>query len=172
MHAAEQIATGEKVVDIGFGTGFGALYIRDKTGAYVTGIDIDRAAVRFANECLPGVRWEWGDISRGIGYIGKVFDTALMIEVLEHVEDWQVSLKNVETILRPGGRLIISARNTNATLRKNDLHEREWSAEEFVNALKKYFERVQLYDYQLKELQDVRTTQTPLVAVARKKGNA
>ena len=171
-HIAEQIAVAEKVVDIGFGTGFGALYIKDKTGANVTGVELDTDAVKFADKCMPGVRWAWGDIVRGIGHVGKNFDTALMIEVLEHVEDWQLALRYTNDILKVGGRLIISARNSNAQLRKNDLHEREWTADDFVKALKKYFDHVELYDYTLKELQDINSMQTPLIAVAKKKKNA
>jgi SAM-dependent methyltransferase len=171
-YIAENVATGERIVDIGFGTGFGAIYIHNKTGAHVTGVEIDRDAIMFAMDCLPGVRWLYGDIGRGIEYIGKDFDTALMIEVLEHVSDWQLALRHIHDILKPGGRLIISARNANADLRKNDLHEREWHAQEFVAALKHYFESVELFDYTLKNAQDETTRMTPLVAIARKEGNA
>jgi 2-polyprenyl-3-methyl-5-hydroxy-6-metoxy-1,4-benzoquinol methylase len=172
QHISETVLPWEKLIDIGFGTGFGALYLHDKTGAFVTGVEFDADAVRFADRCLPGVRWEWGDISRGIEYIDKGYDVALMIEVLEHVSDWQLALRNTCDILKPGGRLIISARNANSYLRKNDLHEREWNAEEFVAALRQFFKKVELYDYQLKELQALDTKQTPLLAVAWKESDA
>lgn len=167
-HIADHIGVGEKVIDIGFGTGFGALYIKDKTGAHVSGVEYDGDAVKFADRCMPGARWAWGDITRGVSYIGSGYDVALMIEVLEHVSDWQLALRHTSEILKPGGRLIISARNANSYLRKNDLHEREWSAEEFVKALKRYFEKVELFDYKLEEQQDFDTKQTPLLAVAWK----
>lgn len=158
----------ERVIDIGFGTGFGTVQLARYSNK-VVGIETDVEAVQFALHCMPFVDWEWGDISRGVGYLGvDYFDTALMIEVLEHVEDWQAALANTIQLLRPGGRLIISARNANADLRKNDLHEREWTAQEFERALLQYFERVELYDYRLENEMDSSTRQTPLVAIAYK----
>lgn len=169
---ADQVVPGEKILDIGFGTGFGSLYVANKAGAHVTGVELDADAVRFAIDCLPGVNWQWGDISRGVSYIGSGYDTALMIEVLEHVSEWTIALLNVAEVLKPGGRLIISARNANADLRKNDLHEREWTAGQLVDALGKFFPSVELYDYTLTQKMDKDTRQTPLVAVARKEHDA
>jgi 2-polyprenyl-3-methyl-5-hydroxy-6-metoxy-1,4-benzoquinol methylase len=157
----------DKVLDIGCGTGFGTLQLT-RESAYVTGVDIDQDAIRFANKCLPGVEFEWADITRPITHIGRDYDVVLMIEVLEHVEEWQLALRNAIEVMRNDGRLIISARNTNADLRKNDLHEREWSAEQFDGALRKFFESVILFDYKLKHVQEISTRQTPLVAIARK----
>lgn len=162
-HVAEM-----RVVDIGFGTGFGTLQLAEYT-SHLTGIEIDAEAVRFANHCVPGIRWEWGDISRGISYIVRDMDAAIMIEVLEHVEEWREALQNVCAILRPEGKLIISARNAFADLRKNELHEREWTAMEFYEALDEFFQEVWLYDYTLQHKQDVTTRMTPLVAVAVRK---
>jgi len=158
---------GLHVVDIGFGTGFGTLQAM-RYARFVDGIELDREAVRFAQDCMPGVRWNWGDISRGVSYIAKDVDMVLMIEVLEHVKDWQAALTNVVDILRPGGKLVISGRNALADLRKNELHEREWTALEFVSALDDYFEEVKLYDYTLQSELDVTTRSTPLVAICRK----
>jgi len=159
---------GQRVIDIGFGTGFGTLQLLRHT-SHVTGVEFDREAVDFAQAALPGIDWEWGDISRGVGWLGhEWFDAAILIEVLEHVEDWQVALTNVVDLLKPGGRLFISARNANADLRKNDLHEREWTAGELVRALSQYFKAVELYDYKLETPQEEGTRQTPLVAVAWK----
>lgn len=161
------LVKGCAVIDIGFGTGFGTLQLL-RYADKVTGIETDLEAVKFAEETLPNVTWAMGDISNGTWIPAKPYDAALLIEVLEHIEDWRGALWNVVNLLKPGGRLFISARNANADLRKNDLHEREWTASEFVNALSCYFETVELYDYQLKTLQDISTRQTPLVAVAWK----
>lgn len=158
---------GKDVLDIGFATGFGALQFLG-TAKSVSGIEIDKEAVAFARHCIPSIDWQWGDISRPITYFGKTYDVVLMIEVLEHVQDWRAALVHVEEVVRPGGKLIISARNRNADLRKNDLHEREWKAQEFIEALSYYFPVVQLYDYMLTQELPIDTRQTPLVAVATK----
>lgn len=165
QHIAPKV--GGRVLDVGFGTGFGTFQLT-RCATHVVGIELDQEAVRFADANIPGVYFAWGDIGRGAAYLGK-FDCALMIEVLEHIEDWRQALANVREVLEPGGRLFISARNANADLRKNDLHEREWTALEFAEALEECgFSDVTLYDYKLEEVQDWHTRQTPLVAIATK----
>lgn len=162
------LVEGECVLDIGFGTGFGTLQLLRYTDR-VTGVEVDNEAVEFAKATLPGIYWQRANIARWPDHMGHGgFDAALLIEVLEHIQDWQAALRNVVNLLKPRGRLFISARNANADLRKNDLHEREWTAEEFVNALSQYFEKVELYDYRLETQQDISTRQTPIVAVAWK----
>jgi len=37
----------------------------------------------------------------------SISDTVLMVNVLEHVPDEQQALKNLWTVLRPGGRVVI-----------------------------------------------------------------
>jgi 2-polyprenyl-3-methyl-5-hydroxy-6-metoxy-1,4-benzoquinol methylase len=157
----------DKVLDIGCGTGFGALQLT-RASEYVVGVDIDTDAIHFADKCIPGIEFEWADIQRPIAHIGKNFDVVLMIEVLEHVDDWQLALRHAVEVLKDDGRFIISARNANADLRKNDLHDREWTSEQFEDALRKFFDSVVLFDYQLKHVQESSTRQTPLVAIARK----
>jgi 2-polyprenyl-3-methyl-5-hydroxy-6-metoxy-1,4-benzoquinol methylase len=159
---------GLKVIDIGCGTGLGTLQLKRWTDD-VTGVDIDRDSIGFARDTIPGIRWEWADAGRTLHYIGNDYDAVLMIEVLEHISDWQEAVANVWDVLKPGGKLYISARNANADLRKNDLHEREWTAHQFHTGLSHYFKGgVTLWDWKLENEQGLDTRQTPLVAVARK----
>lgn len=158
---------GKKVLDVGFGFGFGALQFTPYAES-VTGVELDNEAVKFANATIPGIRWEWGDIGRGVHYLGSDYDAVVMIEVLEHISEWQLALVNVLDVLKPGGLFYISARNANADLRKNDLHEREWRAEQFKIAVEHFFKDVKLYDWKLEVEQDIGTRQTPLIAVGRK----
>jgi ubiquinone/menaquinone biosynthesis C-methylase UbiE len=41
----------------------------------------------------------------------NIFDTVLMIEVLEHIPDDMKALKEAYRVLKPGGKLIITAPN-------------------------------------------------------------
>ena len=166
-HVAPLVA-GKRVLDVGFGTGFGALQLVPCARS-VSGIEVDPGAIRFADSYMPGASWRWGDIQRPITHIFQAIDVVLMIEVLEHVIDWQAALRNVRDCLAPGGKLVISARNANADLRKNDLHEREWTAEELVKNISPFFESVVLYDYSLSEEQSLDTRITPIIAVCEAK---
>lgn len=88
-----------------------------------------------------------------------------MVEALEHIEDYNRALENVRALLRPGGKLYITARNANADLRPNGLHLREWTAMEFARVLETHFDRVELWSWDLAQPQDSFTRATPLVAV-------
>jgi 2-polyprenyl-3-methyl-5-hydroxy-6-metoxy-1,4-benzoquinol methylase len=162
-HIAPKVS-GLEVLDVGFGTGFGTLQL-SRFAARTVGIESDPEAVEFAYKNLPGT-WYCRDIT--MLYDKEAYDAVTMIEVLEHIPEWKRALENVYNLLRPGGMLFISARNANADLRKNELHEREWRAEEFHSALARYFDRVQLWDYTLNVPLYTDTHQTPLVAICYK----
>lgn len=159
---------GASVLEVGFGTGAGVLQYA--MGAeYVDAIEIDPGAVHFAQEMFPlsNVRWIEADITSW--YSAIPYDFAIMIETLEHISEWRLALTAITAMLRDGGYLIMSARNANADLRRwKDIHEREWMAEELLDALSNFFSQVRLYDYTLQELQSEETHLTPLIAVAKK----
>ena len=154
------------VLEVGFGTGFGVLQYAFGVNA-VTAIELTQDAVDAASELMPllNVIWGVGDITK------KAYphhDVALMIEVLEHIPNYKAALHNLADSLYDGGTAYISGPNKNATLRKNDKHEREWTAAEFTKTLKEYFSEVTLYDYSLTQVQGEDSYITPLLAVCVK----
>lgn len=157
---------GKNVIEIGFGTGLGTTMI-SQSAATVYAVDSDPGLVALAQDLFPMRNVNW--LHKGVDDLpADDFDAAVMIEVLEHVPDWRGAMHNVWNSLAPGGKLYISARNANADLRKNELHEREWTAGQFRNAMLEYFKDVRLWDYTLSQQQDTNTRMTPLIAVATK----
>jgi 2-polyprenyl-3-methyl-5-hydroxy-6-metoxy-1,4-benzoquinol methylase len=166
---ARNLAPEMEILDVGFGTGFGTVQL----AAYVLGVDAiepDADAVKFAKQCLDVryIQWRQADITTFTG--SPHYDAVVMVETLEHIEDWRKALENIHGLLKPGGCLYMTARNRHADLRRNDLHEREWTAKELKNALAEYFLDVNLFDYTLANEVDETTRITPLIAVARKAG--
>ena len=159
---------GASVLEVGFGTGAGVLQYA-MVANHVDAIEVDPGAVHFAREMFPlsNVQWIEADITKYVP--GNNYDFVVMIETLEHVGNWEAALGMCEFLLEPGGYLIMSARNANADLRRwKDLHEREWTAPELLDALGEFFPQVYIYDYTLQEQQADTTRLTPLVAVAKK----
>lgn len=160
---------GASVLEVGFGTGAGVLQYAI-AAQRVDAIEIDPGAVHFAQEMFPlnNVHWIEADITHW--YSAEPYDFAIMIETLEHIQDWRMALTAITAMLKEGGYLIMSARNANADLRRwKDLHEREWSASELVYSLEELFPQVYIYDWTLQEQQDPDTTRlTPLIAIAKK----
>ena len=95
------------VLEVGCGTGtFTALMLA--AGHNVTAVDInpsyvDRAKSRFSGH--TGATIVQGDATRMIWT--TAFDTVVLLDVLEHIEDDVEFLKRLGRCLRPGGRLLV-----------------------------------------------------------------
>lgn len=164
-HIAPRVS-GKRVWEVGFGTGLGTVQLAAKAkSVYAT--EIDPLAVDFAKEvfALPNITWMLGDVTES--NTSNTHDVIVCLEVLEHISKWQSALRNMSERLTSDGVLIISGPNANAGLRKNDKHEREWTADEFRDALGKYFSEVSLWDYTLSEEQGMDTRVTPIIAVCK-----
>lgn len=163
-HLASRLA-GKRVLEVGFGTGFGTLqYAHD--AVVVDAIEVDADAVDFARMAFPGVPVNW-ICADFLEYRPTItYDAIVMVEVLEHMHDAKAALVRASELLDMGGCLYLTARNAHADLRKNDLHEMEWTAAELREHLLVHFDEVWLYDYTLRVLQDEETRLTPLVAIA------
>jgi len=96
---------GGSILDVGCGTG-GPLY-RALRGRYrLEGIDAEPAAVEWArrqgyDEIRLGTIEEFG---RGTG----IRDLAMLLDVIEHVEDDVGMLRSTATALKPGGRVLVT----------------------------------------------------------------
>jgi 2-polyprenyl-3-methyl-5-hydroxy-6-metoxy-1,4-benzoquinol methylase len=161
---------GLTVMEVGFGTGFGTVQLA-QYAEDILAIEADADAVKFARQVLPigRVTWSTVDITT-YNYLQGYFDAVVMVETLEHIADWRKALSNIHGLLKPGGCLYMTARNRNADLRRNELHERELTASELLANLGEFFLDVKLYDYTLTNELTADTHITPLIAVARKAG--
>jgi len=160
----------QDVLEIGFGTGAGAIQLARQANK-VFAIEPDMDAVNFVEAAFPiqNIHWLHMDIlDPDYAILKDLVDTVTLVEVLEHIEDWETALRNIHGLLKKDGKLIMTARNANANLRRNELHEREWTAEELVCNLESYFEEVVLMDHTMGEHLSEDTAQTPLIAIAYK----
>ena len=147
-----------KVVDIGFGTGFGMHLLAQN--AEVTGYEVDKGGIDFAESVFPYLTFKQGDIREGIE--GK-YDFVIMIDVIEHIRQDKKALENAKAMLKPGGKLILSTPNRLSRYRKSKNHIREYAPKELEGILKRIFSVVELKDYQLKQL--VNEYENPIIAI-------
>jgi SAM-dependent methyltransferase len=89
-----RIGPGERVLDVGCRTGEVAAEIAERTGAVLTGIDIDEESLAIGRQRYPGLNLLQGDV-----YTWEPphsFDVVLMSNVLEHLRDRSSLLKTLQ----------------------------------------------------------------------------
>jgi SAM-dependent methyltransferase len=103
---------GQRVLDYGCGDGtfLAMTLLTDEAPALAVGAELSREMV---NECQARYRDEARlqfvrvDELASIDHLGR-YDAVFCMEVFEHVVDWEPELKRLETLLAPGGKLIVS----------------------------------------------------------------
>jgi 2-polyprenyl-3-methyl-5-hydroxy-6-metoxy-1,4-benzoquinol methylase len=105
---------GQRVIDIGAGTG--SVTERYAAGREVLAVElsewcIDELERRFADE--PNVSVRRADLRELTSDLGG-FDSAVMINVLEHLKDDVGALTTISGLLRPGGRIVLYVPALNA----------------------------------------------------------
>ncbi|KOV87882.1 ubiquinone biosynthesis methyltransferase UbiE [Streptomyces sp. NRRL WC-3618] len=112
----EAIRSGEKVLDIGCGTGRFTVPMAEK-GADVSGLDISRPMLDVASRKLAE-RGLSADLREGdmahLPFPDASFDTVTSMLALMHVpmEDRQAVFGEVARVLRPGGRMLLGVKNS------------------------------------------------------------
>lgn len=117
LDAARDLA-GRRVLEIGCGRGGFACWLaaRDEHApAEVVAADFAATAVAkgeafAARRGLSGIRWEVADI-QNLEHADATFDTVVSCETIEHVPDPRRALRELARVLKPGGRLLLTAPN-------------------------------------------------------------
>lgn len=104
---------GERVLELGPGTGYYTLDVAERIGSAGV-LDIfdlqhemlDHTMRRAAQRGLGNLRPSQGD-ARTLPYEDECFDAAYLVTVLGEIPDQDAALRECARILRPGGRLVI-----------------------------------------------------------------
>ena len=102
------------ILDLGCGGGLVCEPLA-RLGANITGIDFVKqniiAAKKHAKKLNTNIEYLHQNINNL--KLKKKYDAVLILEVLEHIEDWKKIIINVKKLLKPGGKIIISTINRN-----------------------------------------------------------
>ncbi len=72
------------------------------------------------------------------------FDTIVTFQVIEHIKDDELFLKELHRVLKPGGLALLTTPNIKLTLSRNPWHVREYTASELTALARKYFSDVEM----------------------------
>jgi len=136
---ASGLSEGKRVLDIACGEGYGSEML-SRNAKSVVGVDIDPATVAHAMTKYrsPKMKFIEGACEK-IPLPDKSVDLVVSFETLEHIEDHDQFLGEIERVLDSGGILVISTPEKSAYSDKprhvNPFHKKELYREQFLRLL-------------------------------------
>jgi SAM-dependent methyltransferase len=103
-----RIGPGDRVLDVGCGTGRFTVPIAAQTGAEVYGLEpaAEMLAKALAKPDAGRVSWTQGRAEQ-LPFAEGTFDVVMLMMVIHHIEDRPAALSELYRVLRPGGRALI-----------------------------------------------------------------
>jgi SAM-dependent methyltransferase len=110
-------------LDAGCGQGYFARFYRDEyPSATYVGVDISDRVIDHLRAALPGAEFYRADLSQWSDPAGRSFDVVQCVDVLQMILDDRLAsdvLARLSSLVAPGGSLLITAPQPDATLDRN-----------------------------------------------------
>jgi SAM-dependent methyltransferase len=145
--AAGLVQPATRVLDIGFGEGYGSTILTE-AGATYSGVEVDPEIVEHARTRY-GETFDTYD-GTNIAAPDEWYDLVLAFQMIAYLDDPEPWLREVRRVLRPEGLALITTPNRVYRLYEgqrpwNRYHAREYSALELGNLLRTVFADVMVY---------------------------
>ncbi len=144
--AATRLNDGELILDIACGSGYGTYLLSRAKQVEVWGGDIDKTTIQNARDdyermSAGKIHFQLINAEAGLPFEDNFFDKVVSFETIEHLENYKKFIKEIERILKPGGKLILSTPNRTATEQlaiDNPFHIKEFNLKELKEALQNF----------------------------------
>lgn len=130
------------LLELGCGEGRGIRELAPLANKY-TAIDKIEEVIDELSAEFPDHEFRQGHFPP-LPYEDESFDTIVSFQVIEHIKNDHLFLKEIARILKPDGTALISTPNIKMTLSRNPWHIREYTAEQLENIALKYFSEVDM----------------------------
>ena len=130
-----------KVLEIGCGWGRG-LELLTKAADHYTGIDKNEELIQSLRQEYPQSTFIQANIPPLSGLADNSFDYIVTFQVIEHIQNDELFIKEAFRVLKPGGTLLLTTVNRLFSLTRNPWHVREYTADELKSLMLRYFPKV------------------------------
>lgn len=141
----KHVKKGQYVLDVG--TGIGTLpYLLSLKGANPVGIDISEVGINKAKECLPGLMFHQMNAD-SLQFQDNLFDVVTSNQLLEHVENPEIVIKEMLRVLKPKGILLITVPiNNRLDVDNRDVgHINHWRYYDLMELFEKFGNNFKIY---------------------------
>jgi len=130
------------LLELGCGEGRGVGHLAPLAKSY-TAIDKIEPVISRLKEKYPQYIFQSGHFPP-MPYPDNTYDSIVSFQVIEHIMDDELFIKEIYRILKPGGIALLSTPNILMTLTRNPWHTREYTAGQLIDLAKKYFNDVEM----------------------------
>lgn len=129
------------LLEVGCGEGRGIDWLLPAITSY-TAIDKIAPVIEQLQKKYPQAKFLSGNIPPLSVFADNSFDSLVSFQVIEHIKDDRLFLKEINRVLKPGGIALITTPNRPYSLSRNPWHIREYTARELTDLAKTIFSHV------------------------------
>ena len=131
------------VLEIGCGWGRG-LDLLTKAADHYTGIDKNDELINALSAEYRNATFTAANIPPLSTLRDNTFDYIVTFQVIEHIQNDDLFVKEAHRVLKPGGKLLLTTVNRSFSLTRNPWHVREYDADGLRSLMGKYFPSVDM----------------------------
>lgn len=130
------------LLEVGCGEGRGIDLVLPNVRTY-TAIDKIESAIKNLRARFPANKFLHSHLPP-LPFADSSFDSLISFQVIEHIENDQLFLKEIHRVLRAGGTALITTPNRPMSLSRNPWHIREYTADELTKLASSIFSSVSM----------------------------
>ena len=134
------LKSGDNILDVGCGAGKVSSYLFEK-GYRVTGIDINKEALKEGKKINKDIIYKKADITKKIPFADNFFDAVIVFDVFEHIENDHQAVREAYRVLKKGGTLFFIVPAFQILFSSHDKalnHQRRYSRKNLTELLRPF----------------------------------